>query len=70
MYLNFAENGIGMDGCLEVSRTLKENCHLVELNISNNRIPQAGMVILAKGLRSNTTLQILDVSDFRKTFLS
>lgn len=62
MYLNFAQNGIGLEGCAEISRALKENAHLKELNISNNRIPQAGMVVLAKGLKSNTTLEILDVS--------
>ena len=54
-------NGFGMTGALSLAIALKSNTSLLELDISNNRIPMEGAAQFGKIFSSNDTLQILRV---------
>ena len=62
MTLNLASNGIGVEGCPELSKSIQDNTTLEDLDISNNRIPLAGILLLAKAIRNNVALVNLNVS--------
>ena len=54
--------GLGIDGAEVISKALKENRTLLELDISLNRIGLEGARDIAKGMKENDTLKILRVS--------
>ena len=54
--------GLGRDGAEAISKALKENRTLLELDISLNRIGLEGAKNIAKGMKENDTLQVLTVS--------
>ena len=54
-------NGFGMNGAISLATALKENSSLLELDISNNRIPMEGAAHFGKIFSPNDTLQILRV---------
>ena len=54
--------GLGRDGAEAISKALKENRTLLELDISLNRIGLEGAKNIAKGMKENDTLQVLRVS--------
>ena len=60
--------GLGREGAEAISKALKENRSLLELDISLNRIGLEGAKDLAKGMRENDTLRILRVSKIIKIF--
>ncbi|KAJ8315546.1 hypothetical protein KUTeg_007696 [Tegillarca granosa] len=56
-------NGLGYEGSVAISKSLKENTTLVELDISNNRINWDGAVNIAKGLKKNGSLHVLKIGN-------
>ena len=58
--LNLAWNAIGVDGCKAVSKALRY-IGVKELDISHNRILCEGAKSLAKGLKTNSCLEVLRV---------
>lgn len=60
--VNLSYNGLGDNGAVALSRCLRTNVHLADLDITNNRISIVGAKSLASGLRSNGVLNILKVS--------
>lgn len=60
--LNFAMNGLGLEGAVAMGKALKNNRTLLQLDLSFNRIPEAGAGHIAVGLQTNDTLQGLKVS--------
>ena len=61
--------GLGRDGAEAISKALKENRTLLELDISLNRIGLEGAKNIAKGMKENDTLQVLRVSSLIKAKL-
>lgn len=61
MNLDISMNGLGFEGSLQLEETLHENLCLKFLDISNNRINWEGVSYVAKGLKKNSTLQMLKV---------
>ena len=59
--LRLYDNGIGDKGCLWISRALKVNTRLKELNLRSNQISYHGLRVLAKKLHHNNTLVRVDV---------
>lgn len=60
--LNLAWNGLGYEGALAVGEALRINKHLIEINISNNRINWDGAQLLADMLEQNCYLEIFRVN--------
>ena len=60
--LNFAMNGLGLDGAECMGKALKTNRTLLQLDISFNRIPERGAGFIAVGLQTNDVLQGIKVS--------
>ena len=58
---NMAMAGLGQEGAEAMSRALRENRTLLELDISLNRINMEGAQAIAKGLKDNDTLKVLKV---------
>lgn len=56
-----AWNGLGYEGALAVRDALKINKHLLEIDISNNRINWEGAQFLAEMLEQNMYLEVLRV---------
>ena len=56
--------GLGRDGAEAISKALKENRSLLELDISLNRIGLEGARDVAKGMKENDTLRVLRVRIF------
>jgi hypothetical protein len=54
--------GLGKEGAEAISRALRENRTLLELDISLNRINMEGAIALAKGVKENDTLTVLKVN--------
>ncbi|XP_067942885.1 leucine-rich repeat-containing protein 74A-like [Watersipora subatra] len=52
-------NGFGITGALSLAFALKENSSLIELDISNNRIPVDGVAQFGRIFSTNDTLEIL-----------
>ena len=60
--LDVSSNGFGYEGSLAVGELLKKNSTLTELDLSSNRIDWQAIQLIAKGLASNRSLEILKVS--------
>ena len=54
-------NGLAEVGAIAIGHALQHNQSLENLDISNNRINDNGVEALAKGLKTNETLKILNV---------
>ena len=61
--------GLGRDGAEAISKALKENRTLLELDISLNRIGLEGAKNIAKGMKENDNLQVLRVRSLVKAKL-
>lgn len=61
--LYIAWNGLAMEGCNELGKALTTNTHLVELDVSANRVNGVACRRLLAGLRTNTTLRCLRVGN-------
>ena len=62
LHLNLSANGIGCDGCADISRALEKNTALRLCDLRATLIGNRGAKALAKMLRKNRTLQALNVS--------
>ncbi|KAK3100783.1 hypothetical protein FSP39_025275, partial [Pinctada imbricata] len=60
--LDLSWNGLGFEGCVALSEVLADNVTLTELNVTCNRIHPPAMLEMVKGLASNKTLKVLDLS--------
>lgn len=60
--LNLAWNGLCFEGALAVRDALRSNKHLLEIDISNNRINWEGAQLLAEMLEQNCYLEVLKVN--------
>eukprot|EP00960_Hanusia_phi_P047950 758684-Hanusia_phi.AAC.10 len=58
---DISSNHLGDKG-IEYLSNILSTCYLEELNLSNNRISNAGAISLGKALQGNLTLKILDLS--------
>ena len=58
--LNLAWNAIGVDGCTAISKALGY-INLQEIDISHNRLLCEGARCIAKGLKVNTSLEVLRI---------
>lgn len=56
-------NGFAQDGSEAMGKALKNNRTLLELDLSHNRIPEAGAVAISQGLQHNDTLKVLRVRE-------
>jgi len=54
-------NGFGLTGVISLATALKANSSLLELDISDNRIPIEGAAELGKVFSINDSLQVLKV---------
>ena len=59
--VDLSYNGLGDSGALALSRCLRRNVQLTNLDITNNRISAVGAKLLASGLRNNGVLNVLKV---------
>ena len=59
--MNFSWNGFGYEGSIAVGEMIRGNKYLRELDVSNNRINWEGAIHIAKGLKENDTLEVLQV---------
>ena len=59
--MNFSWNGFGYEGSIAVGEMIRGNKYLRELDVSNNRINWEGAIHIAKGLKENDTLEMLQV---------
>lgn len=59
-------NGFAQDGSEAMGKALKNNRTLLELDLSHNRIPEAGAVAISQGLQHNDTLKVLRVSSYHR----
>lgn len=55
-------NGFGLEGAKAMGHALTHNRTLLDLDLSSNRIPLQGAVLLAKGINTNDLLATLRVS--------
>ena len=53
--------GLGREGAEAMSKALRENRTLLELDISLNRINMEGANAIAKGIKENDTLKVFKV---------
>lgn len=60
--LSISWNGLGYEGSVAISKSLKDNKTLTELDISNNRINWDGAINIARGLKKNDTLHVMKVN--------
>jgi len=59
--LNLSWNGLCYEGALAVRDALRTNKHLLEIDISNNRINWEGAQFLAEMIENNCYLEVLRV---------
>jgi Leucine Rich repeat len=59
--VDLSYNGLADNGALALSRCLRSNVHLTDLDITCNRISMVGAKTLASGLQMNGTLSVLKV---------
>lgn len=59
--LDISWNGFSLRGCEALSKALELNDTLIELNLECNRMNKDALEKLLKGLKNNTTLQVLKV---------
>ena len=56
-------NGFHLDGCNGLSEALAANTSIQHLDLTNNRIGPESLMMLCQGLKRNTQLQSLNVSE-------
>lgn len=61
--LDISWNGFHIRGALTISRALEINTTLLELNLSCNRLSDGCIQILVNGLKKNSNLKVLRVSN-------
>ena len=61
--LNVAWNGFSKKGCASLGDVLSKNDRLIDLDLRCNRINDAGLADLIKGLKNNQTLRSIRVSN-------
>ena len=59
--MSLGMNGLGYEGSLALEETLRENTCLKTFDVSNNRINWEGVSFVAKGLKKNSSLRMLQV---------
>ena len=59
--LDISWNGFSLRGCEALAKALELNDTLIELNLECNRMNKDALEKLLKGLKKNTTLQVLKV---------
>lgn len=65
--LNLAWNGIGgTAGAEAITKCLRKNKEIEELDISNDRITVADLTMITKGLKNNGILKVLKVKTVLK----
>lgn len=64
--LNISWNGFHIRGALTISKALEINTTLLELNLSCNRLSDGCIQILVNGLKKNSNLKVLRVSNMFK----
>lgn len=55
--LNLKNNYLGDDGCIILSKGIKDNKSLISLNLSNNNIIYEGLIAIANSLKENNYLK-------------
>ena len=59
--LNVSMNGFGQEGAEALGTALRTNSTLTDLDLSHNRVPDVGLLGMAKGLQGNEGLVTLKV---------